>query len=128
MQKREMELSDGAIALLGDDDFGAALEFGIVLLVDLFAEDEHDNVGILLDGAGFAQVAELRAMIAAAAFRSAAELRKRDDRDFQFFCDGFEAARDGGDFLRAIFEALAAAGHELEIIDDDEVETRFAIA
>ena len=63
-----MEFADGAIALLGDDDFSSALEFGIVLLINLFAEDEHDHVGVLFDGAGFAEIAELRAMVAAAAF------------------------------------------------------------
>src|ERR1700730_5058096 len=51
-----MELADGAITLLGDDDFGTAFEVGIVLLVDFFAEDKHNNVGVLLDGAGFAQI------------------------------------------------------------------------
>ena len=56
------------MALLADDEFGAAVElFHLLLplrhglefvvarllafLVVLFAEDEHDHVGVLLDGA-----------------------------------------------------------------------------
>ena len=35
VQEREVEFADGAVALLGDDDFGSALEFGIVLLRSL---------------------------------------------------------------------------------------------
>jgi hypothetical protein len=72
MQEGEIELADGTISLLGDDDFGAAFEVGIVLLIDLFAENEHDDVGVLFNRARFAQVRELWTMIASAAFGSAA--------------------------------------------------------
>ena len=60
--------------------------------------------------------------------RGAAELRERNDRDVQFLGERLQPARDGGDFLRAVFIALAAGragqrgGHELQIVDDDEVE------
>src|ERR1700681_4871624 len=57
--------ADGTIALLADDEFGAAFEVGIVLLVDLLAEDEHDDVGVLLDGAGLAKVGEVGTVMAA---------------------------------------------------------------
>src|SRR3979411_187182 len=50
------DLADRTVALLGDNDLGFALDVGIVLLVDLFAEDEHYEVGILLDRTGFTQV------------------------------------------------------------------------
>ena len=64
--------------MFGDDDFGEAFEFGIVFLIDLFAEDKGDEVGVLLDRAGFAQVRELRAMVAAAAFGRAAMTIRSD--------------------------------------------------
>src|SRR5208337_1333253 len=60
----------GAVALFGNDDFGPALEVGIVLLVHLFAEDEGDHVGVLLDGARFAQVGMLRTVNAGVATRA----------------------------------------------------------
>src|ERR1017187_3768318 len=68
----QLDEAGRAVALFGYDDFGDAFEVGIVLFVDLFAEDEGHDVGVLLDGAGFAQVGELRTMVASAAFGSAA--------------------------------------------------------
>src|SRR5579859_7659737 len=71
-EERHFDFADGTIALLGNNDFSAALQFGIVLLVDFFAEDEHHQIGILLDRSRLAQVGELRPVIAAAALWSAA--------------------------------------------------------
>src|SRR5208337_3393413 len=92
VQKREIEPADGAIALLGNNDFGAALEVGIVLLVNLFAEDKQDHVGILFDRAGFAQVGKLRPVVAAPAFGSAAELRQSQHGDLELFGKGLKSA------------------------------------
>ena len=72
MQKCQLDAADRAVALFGDDDFGEAFEVGIVFLVDLFAEDEGDDVGVLFDGARLAQIGELQPMVSAPAFRSAA--------------------------------------------------------
>jgi hypothetical protein len=74
MQKREMELSGGAVALLGDDDLGLALHVFIVAVVVLLAVDEGDHVGVLLDGAGLAQVAEQGLLVAGALLAAAGEL------------------------------------------------------
>ena len=52
-----------AVALFGDDDLGLAFEVGIVVLVHLFAEDERDEVGVLLDGARLSEIRELRTII-----------------------------------------------------------------
>src|SRR5215470_1205504 len=35
VQERQLDVADGAVALLGDDDFGEAFEVGVVFLVDL---------------------------------------------------------------------------------------------
>src|ERR1051325_10985823 len=51
----EVDGADGAVALFGDDQLGEAAEIFAVSMVDLFAEDEADDVGVLLDGAGFAE-------------------------------------------------------------------------
>src|SRR5882672_4227465 len=72
VQECEVKTADGAVALLGDDDLGFASQGGVVLLVDLFAEDEHDEVGVLLDRAGLTKIGKLGTVVAAAAFRSAA--------------------------------------------------------
>src|SRR5436853_7746545 len=89
VQEREVEFPDWSIALLGNDDLGFAAKLGIVLLVDLFAKDKHNNVGVLLDGAGLAEIAELRTMVAAATFGSAAELGEGNYGNFEFLRQGF---------------------------------------
>src|SRR5690606_37327439 len=53
---------DRAVALLADDDLGDALLVGIGV-VDLVAINEHDDVGILLDRARFAQVGHDRPLV-----------------------------------------------------------------
>jgi hypothetical protein len=99
--------------LFGYDDFGFVFVFGVfffVAVVVTLAVDEGDYVGVLLDGAGFAEIAEQRLFVVAAALAGAGELGERDDGDFHLFGEGFEAAGDGGDFLGAVLEALAALG------------------
>src|SRR5262249_20832891 len=49
-EERELHVTDGPVALLGDDDLGDSLLVA-VLDVHLFAIDEHDDVRILLDRA-----------------------------------------------------------------------------
>ena len=49
-------------AVLGDDDVGYPLALGGGV-VDLFAVDEHDDVGVLLDRTRFTKVGEHRAVI-----------------------------------------------------------------
>src|ERR1035441_5627974 len=85
---------NGPVALLGNNDFGAALQVGVVLLVELFAEDEHDHIGVLLNRPRFAQIGELRPVIPAPAFGSAAKLRQSQDRDPKLFSNGLQSARD----------------------------------
>jgi len=48
----EFNITDGAISLLGNDDFCLPCKLGFVItaVVVFFAVHEHDNVGILLDG------------------------------------------------------------------------------
>jgi hypothetical protein len=83
------------------------LEVGVLAVVVALAVDEGDDVGVLLDGAGFAEVGEDRLAVAAALLGGAGELGEGDDGNLQLLGEGFEAARDGRDFLGAV---LVAAG------------------
>src|ERR1051326_4768982 len=55
-QKRELYSARRAIALLCDDQLGEPLIFLIVGLVNLFTVDEHHQIGILFDRAGFTKI------------------------------------------------------------------------
>jgi hypothetical protein len=94
-------------ALLSVIGIGLAV---FVAVVVAFAVDEGDDVGVLFDGAGFAEVGEERLLVAAALLGGAGELREREDGDVQFFGERFEAARDGRDFLGAVLVAAGLAG------------------
>src|SRR5687767_7022071 len=56
VQKDEFDLTDRAVSLLGDNQFSFAAQVLTIGLIVFLAEDEADDVGILLDGAGFAEV------------------------------------------------------------------------
>lgn len=53
----EGHAADGAISVFSDVDFDDVF-VGRVGFFAIFAVEEHDNVGVLLDGTGFAQIAE----------------------------------------------------------------------
>src|SRR5712672_6673 len=83
----------GAIALLGDAEFGFFALFGSGAgFEEMRAVDEHDDVGVLLDGAGFAEVGELRAALVA--LWGAGELAEDEDGNLQLFGEAFEGAGD----------------------------------
>src|SRR3989344_7356593 len=54
-EEGQAHLADRTVTLLADDDIGGGLVRD-VLVVDLVALDEENHAGVLLDGAGFAQV------------------------------------------------------------------------
>src|SRR5258707_596136 len=75
---------------------GSALRVGrrlTLVHVHVLAIDERDDVGVLLEGAGFSQVGELRAMIGARLWR-AAQLREQHDRHAQLLGQPLQRARD----------------------------------
>ncbi len=103
------------------EDLGAvALDRALGLLrrdVIILAVDEHDDVGVLLDRARFAQIRQLRALVLALLDR-AAELRQRHHRHVHVLGQGLEASADLGDFLHAaIAGRLGRPGQQLEIVD-----------
>ena len=65
--------ADGAVALLADDDLGDALG-GAVGIVNLVTVNEADQIGVLLDRAGFSQIRHDGPFIPAL-FQTAIELR-----------------------------------------------------
>ncbi len=71
-------------------------------------------------GDALTQVRELRAVIRTR-LRGAAQLREHDDRDVQLFRQALERPRDRRQFQRAVLESPAAR-HELDIVDDQQVE------
>ena len=119
--ENEFDLVGGAIALFGDKDVGhVALFGGSVEIEEIGAVDEHDDVGVLFDGARFAEVRELRATLVA--FRRAGELTKNEYGNLQFLGEAFKATGNAGDFFLARIETTAS-GDELEIIDYEKRET-----
>ena len=91
--------ADGAVSLLADDDFSLSL-LGILvaLVVHLVTIDEDDDVRILLDGARFTQVRQLRTLVGPFLDLSV-ELGQGNDRDIELLGQGLERARDLGNFL-----------------------------
>ena len=65
--ERELDDTGGAVALLADDDlrdpFGRLVRLAVVVAVLLLAEDEEDDVGILLERARLAKIGELRPVV-----------------------------------------------------------------
>src|SRR5690606_11317964 len=62
--ENRLEAAGGAVALLGDDEFHRDGAAGALRLRVAVAVDEEDAVGVLLDGAGLAQVGKLRSPLA----------------------------------------------------------------
>src|SRR5690606_16075251 len=85
-----------------------------------FAMQKDHNVSILLDRSTFAQITHLRLLVAAL-LRTTVQLRDRDDRNLEFLREELERTRELGDLLLTRLDALAGA-HELEIVDDDQLE------
>ena len=124
LDERQLRGAGRAVALLADDDLGHALRLlvrlPVVVAVLLLAVDEHDDVGVLLEGAGLAQVRELRAVIGAR-LRRARQLRQRDDRHVQLLREPLQRPRDRRELRLPALEA-AAALHQLDVVDDEQVE------
>ena len=71
------------MAVFGDDELGDVGLFVafLALIVVVGAVEEHDKVGVLLDGAGFTKVGEDRTRVVAAG-DGAGELSQGDNGDF----------------------------------------------
>ena len=120
-----MDVAGGAVTLFGDEQvYGDGfLVLRSVVVVAFFSfvwfVEEGDEVRVLLDGAGFAEVRET-GFAAFIFFQFAVELGKNDDRDVQFLGEGFNTVGNHGDFLLTVFDAGRTGVEELEVINDDE--------
>ena len=92
------------------------LHLVVVRLVDLLAEDEDDEVGVLLDRARFAQVGEDRPLVLARLDR-ARELREGDDRDRELLGQRLQA-REICEISCWRLSARAEPLGELQVVDD----------
>jgi hypothetical protein len=121
VQERQLDGAGGAVALLADDDLGHAGLLAGVLGVVLVAVDEHDDVGILLDGARFAQVAHHGALVGARAPRE----RLSCDSAITGHCNSlasiFRPREISPSSVARLSPSLAAA-HELQVVDHDQAQ------
>src|SRR5437868_3049995 len=115
----ELDRPGGAVAVLGDVDFG---DSGLLVrFVVLGPKKEHDNVGVLLDGSALAKVAQDRSFVRALLWR-AAQLRNCYHRDAKFASKTLQCARDRGDLLDTVVFTPGTAMHELQVVDQDHVD------
>src|SRR5260370_20112849 len=80
LEEGEGNIAGGAVALLGDMNFQNA--FVLARLVHFRPVQEHDRVGVLLDGAGLAKVGQSRLVIGAV-FGAAVDLSQGHDGNLQ---------------------------------------------
>ena len=117
-----VDLAGGAIALLGEQQFGHAAQFSSFCLYTSSRKMNATRSASCSIEPDSRRVAELRAMVALAHFRSAAQLRERENRHVKFFRKQLQSARELADFLNAIFVAPTPA-HQLQIIDYDQAQS-----
>ena len=78
------------------------------------------HAGRSRQAARFAKVREHRLLVGAL-LRGPVQLAERDDGDFEFLGEQLDGAGELRDLLLARFHSLAR-GHQLEVVDDDELE------
>ena len=108
-----------AVALLRDDEFRNPFVLR-VLVVHLITIDERDDVGVLLDRAGLAQIREHRPLVGAR-LGPTVELRKCDHGNVELLGQTLEPAADLRNLLLAPLCRAVGAG-QLEVVDDHEIE------
>src|SRR5690349_9901634 len=126
LEEDQLHHAGRALALLRDvelDLLHVGLLRRLALPVVAGTVQEHDDVGVLLDRARLAQVGEHR-RLALALLDAAVELREREDRDPELLRQALQRPADDRDLLLA---RLRRRVHELEVVDDDEVEAPLAL-
>ena len=119
----EFDFADGAMTVFCDDELGYVCrdEVRFVLVIIIDTVEEHDHIGVLLDGAGFAKVGENRTRVVTAGYGTG-ELSKGDNRDFQFASELFQAAGNFCNFLDAVSGITIGTLEKLEIVDDNHAD------
>src|SRR5215208_3999843 len=109
--------------MLRDNNLGDSFLFRVFFVL-IFSVNKDNNIRVLFYRTAFSQIREHRLVIGAALHR-ARELRQGDDRYVQLARQPFQSARDLRDLLHAVFGA--AGGHQLQVIDDDQIETMLSL-
>ncbi len=91
-EERQPHRAEGPVAVLGHDELRLPLGCR-VLVVDLVAVDERDDVGVLLDRAALTQVRQLRSAVGAV-LGSPRQLRQRDDRNLELLGEDLQTAAE----------------------------------
>ena len=86
-QPYEFNGSDRAVSLFGDDDFSDVFLVGVFVVIVVSVE-EHNHVGILLDGSGFSEVGQHRTVVGTLLYGSG-ELGQGNYRYVEFSGHGF---------------------------------------
>ena len=118
--EHERHLAQRAVAVLGDQQVGLAGPLAGLGVVVVVAVDEDHEVGVLLDLARLAQVAEQRPLVGPR-LDAARELRQRDHRDLQLAGQDLQATAHLADLLDPALDAAVGA-HQLQVVDDDQPE------
>ena len=89
-------------------------------MIDLVAVDEHDQVRILLDGAGFPQIRVDRALVGTL-FQASVQLGERHHGALQLFRQRLEGAGDFTDFQSTVVRQRRHP-HQLQVVHHDHAD------
>ncbi len=103
--------------MLLNKDLGNVFPVSVLLYLVLAVDEEHD-IGILLNGAGFAEVGKLGDGVGTH-LHGAGKLGNGEHGHVQLFGHGFQRARYLGYLLHPVFGVLMAAD-ELEVVHHDQ--------
>ena len=104
--------------MLGNDDLGQPRS--IFRVIRIGTMQEHDDVGVLLDGTTFTKVGQSRAFVVAQ-FDTSIQLRQRDHRQAVFLGNPLETTSNLCDLLFSI-GFLVFRFDLLQIVDDDQTQ------
>ena len=90
-------------------------------MIHLVAVDEHDQIRILLDGAGFPQIRVDRPLVGPL-LQASVQLGERHHRALQLFRQGLEGAGDFTDLQGSVVRQRRYP-HQLQVVDHDHRET-----
>src|ERR1035437_9590602 len=130
-EKGQIDRADRPVTLFADDQFStalmvlgtAAVPFAALFTVDRLAIDKGDYVGILFNGARFAQIAHHGTLVGAF-FQFAVQLGQGDYRHTQLLGQRLQRTGYLRDLLLAGFR-VGTPPHQLQIVDDDQADIMF---
>ena len=104
------------MAVLGHDALGVV--DALLVVVQRLPVQEHDDIGVLLDGPRFPEVGQ-HGLVFAAALDAPGQLGQGDHRDVQFLGHQLQVPGHLRNLLDTVLD-VPAAGHQLEVVDDHQ--------